>query len=254
MSLAPGFMVAAMALLWFGGPRAQAADPADLNQDGAINRADMDLFESCHSGPDVPLAAGSPCGICDLDADGDADVTDFAVLQRALTGRRGTPQIEIVLEWIDKQPALVGQQLALRLTVRNVGDGPASSVLVDVNLPDTLQFVSSTPLAAAARDQVVSVTVGDLAAGAGVRTTILVKSLAAGEAQPSATLRGDEAGAPVRVDANAALEIQNEYLEIISTTARVPLLPCGAGVVGPLLTSAGLLLLAAPRRGRRRAA
>lgn len=57
--------------------------PADLNQDCAVNRLDVELFESCAAGPSIPVSAG--CASCDLDGDADVDQGDFGRLQRCYT-------------------------------------------------------------------------------------------------------------------------------------------------------------------------
>jgi len=62
-------------------------DPAiclsgDLNNDGAVTAADQAAFSPCCSGPGA-APAPNECLNADLDADGDADLRDFAALQRA---------------------------------------------------------------------------------------------------------------------------------------------------------------------------
>jgi hypothetical protein len=58
--------------------------PADLDGDGDVDDHDYNLFESCASGPGVPLAAG--CENRDFDGDNDVDLRDFAVFQRCYSG------------------------------------------------------------------------------------------------------------------------------------------------------------------------
>lgn len=58
--------------------------PADFNNDGQVNGDDVDLFRDCFSGPMIPHDPG--CEPFDLDQDGDVDQSDFALLQRSLTG------------------------------------------------------------------------------------------------------------------------------------------------------------------------
>lgn len=60
-----------------------AASPStgDFNGDTHVTSADWELFAPCLAGPDVGLAGGCEC--VDTDADTDADVADFAVLQHA---------------------------------------------------------------------------------------------------------------------------------------------------------------------------
>ena len=56
----------------------------DFNGDGTVNGADWDLFRPCFAGPGNGLASGCECK--DTDADTDADLADFAVLQRGFAG------------------------------------------------------------------------------------------------------------------------------------------------------------------------
>jgi hypothetical protein len=57
---------------------------ADFNRDGDVDRYDLDQFESCGSGPAIPLSSG--CEVADFDSDGDVDQVDFAMLQRCMSG------------------------------------------------------------------------------------------------------------------------------------------------------------------------
>ncbi len=56
----------------------------DCDVDGDLDLDDFSSFAGCMGGPGGGLAAG--CGCADLDCDNDADVRDFAVLQRGLPG------------------------------------------------------------------------------------------------------------------------------------------------------------------------
>jgi len=66
-----------------------AAPVADFNLDGGVDRADLDWFLSCVSGPAVGLASFN-CAAADLDGDGDVDQSDFGLLQRCMTEPGGT--------------------------------------------------------------------------------------------------------------------------------------------------------------------
>ena len=56
----------------------------DLNWDDVVGFDDVLLFSACLTGPEVPC--DPECTYADLDRDGDADVADFAVLERVFTG------------------------------------------------------------------------------------------------------------------------------------------------------------------------
>jgi hypothetical protein len=54
----------------------------DFDANGLVNGADVQHLQSCRSGPAIRLVGG--CEDADLDADGDVDLDDFGILQRAL--------------------------------------------------------------------------------------------------------------------------------------------------------------------------
>lgn len=56
----------------------------DFNMDDLVNRDDLDVFESCASGPAVPFVGD--CAKADFDLDSDVDQADFAVFQRCYSG------------------------------------------------------------------------------------------------------------------------------------------------------------------------
>jgi hypothetical protein len=58
--------------------------PGDFDSDGDVDQKDLLLFESCASGPAIPLAAG--CEKRDFDRDNDVDQSDFAAFQRCYSG------------------------------------------------------------------------------------------------------------------------------------------------------------------------
>ncbi len=60
------------------------AIPADFDNDGDVDKDDVDAFEACASGPAVLVAGG--CEDKDFDNDGDGDQSDFAVVQRCISG------------------------------------------------------------------------------------------------------------------------------------------------------------------------
>lgn len=57
--------------------------PYDLNGDGSVDQEDLDRFRLCHSGPAIPIS-DPECMQADFDRDGDADQSDFSILQRHL--------------------------------------------------------------------------------------------------------------------------------------------------------------------------
>lgn len=62
--------------------------PLDFDTDCDVDGDDLDLFETCASGPGVPRSTG--CEGKDFDQDSDVDQADFAVFQRCYSGE-GNP-------------------------------------------------------------------------------------------------------------------------------------------------------------------
>jgi hypothetical protein len=58
--------------------------PGDLNGSGLVDQDDLDLFETCASGPAVPHGGSLTCQRADFDRDGDVDQVDFGVFQQYL--------------------------------------------------------------------------------------------------------------------------------------------------------------------------
>jgi hypothetical protein len=58
--------------------------PADFDEDGDVDREDYDAFETCASGPAIPLDPG--CEGKDFDNDNDVDQSDFGILQGCYSG------------------------------------------------------------------------------------------------------------------------------------------------------------------------
>ncbi len=72
---------------WLVSAAATVAQPVlfarcDLNGDGVVDAADLDMFETCASGSAVPRDGSLPCSLADADQDVDVDLTDFAAFQR----------------------------------------------------------------------------------------------------------------------------------------------------------------------------
>ena len=64
-------------------PCAAFVDP-DLDQDCDVDMDDVQAFNECGSGPEIPYAGG--CDPADFDQDGDTDQDDFGVLQNCISG------------------------------------------------------------------------------------------------------------------------------------------------------------------------
>ena len=58
--------------------------PCGADTDGDVDGDDYAFFESCASGPAVPLTGD--CSACDFDGDADVDHEDFGVFQRCYSG------------------------------------------------------------------------------------------------------------------------------------------------------------------------
>lgn len=75
-----------MATLDFDAVEVLAPAFGDFDRDADVDGDDWMTFEQCQSGPGI--AAASECLMCDSDADGDVDATDFGAYQREVTGSR----------------------------------------------------------------------------------------------------------------------------------------------------------------------
>ena len=64
----------------------------DLDCDSDVDGNDLDIFESCATGPDV-VPPNPGCERSDFDQDGDVDQEDFGWLQRCMTGP------DVLLDW-----------------------------------------------------------------------------------------------------------------------------------------------------------
>ena len=58
--------------------------PGDFDQDGDVDRADLETWEQCATGPGLPFSAG--CEPKNLDGNGSIDQSDFGLLQRCWSG------------------------------------------------------------------------------------------------------------------------------------------------------------------------
>jgi hypothetical protein len=68
---------------WAGvGPACTSFVRPDFDQDCDVDAGDLQLFETCASGPGIPQNGSPICLVADLDRDGDVDQSDFAVFQR----------------------------------------------------------------------------------------------------------------------------------------------------------------------------
>lgn len=68
-----------------GTPYTAVPAGGDLDEDGDVDGADIELFKICISGPNNPQL-DPECEMADLDRDEDVDQDDFGILQRELTG------------------------------------------------------------------------------------------------------------------------------------------------------------------------
>ena len=65
-------------------PSCPVTAPADFDQDCDVDLVDLQAFAACAQGADVAVEAG--CEDKSLDGDGDADQSDFGILQRCYSG------------------------------------------------------------------------------------------------------------------------------------------------------------------------
>jgi uncharacterized repeat protein (TIGR02543 family)/uncharacterized repeat protein (TIGR01451 family) len=150
-----------------------------------------------------------------------------------------------------------GDEVWVMVTVENVGQAGATTVVVTLLLPDNMEFVSgrvATDLAAQAthpelsvQDGVLSIGLGKLDAGEQARIEVLLRATAPGPAQLAASAVADEMAEPVQ-SWSVEVSVADEYYTIVEEP-RPGL--CGLSGVAPLLIA---LSLAGLRRRRCRSA
>ncbi|UCG15862.1 MAG: hypothetical protein JSV19_11265 [Phycisphaerales bacterium] len=62
------------------------AEPGDFDADGDLDLSDYAMLAFCIAGPDYAFPGGHLCRIFDFDGDSDVDLADFAEFQAAFTG------------------------------------------------------------------------------------------------------------------------------------------------------------------------
>lgn len=161
----------------------------------------------------------------------------------------------------DAGTAGVGQNLTFMVRVQNTGTGGASDVVVNVPLPENVEFVSArilsgspteqtTPDDIAVADGVVTIRVASVDAGEEVNVELVVKPMTSGKVTMTANAACDED--PVAKEAEEQAEVTAEDVidRIVTTAAPAPFCtPSGLAPLGGLLLLAGGLLT-----GRRRVA
>lgn len=65
--------------------RTEATVPPDFDQDGYVDGDDVGYFGTCQTAPGIDVSPS--CDDADLDNDGDADLDDYAILQRCYAGQ-----------------------------------------------------------------------------------------------------------------------------------------------------------------------
>jgi hypothetical protein len=66
------------------------APSADFDADGDVDLTEFAVFQACFNGPNRPPADGCMAN-ADLDGDGDVDLSDFVVLQACFNGPNRPP-------------------------------------------------------------------------------------------------------------------------------------------------------------------
>lgn len=177
-----------------------------------------------------------------------------AVQAPAAEAPSAAPDLRIAVTSSTSQ-ADVGEVLSYRVVVQNLGTAGATGVVLRVALPSSAEFVSaslvaepaaqSAPLDALLDGQELVLNLGDVAVGQDLEIEIVLRAKASGEIALVAAATSNESGAPVTAQAEANVQVDDVYWEVIDTLAPVRL--CGWMGFTPALVLAGLMGL--KRRG-----
>ena len=148
--------------------------------------------------------------------------------------------------------ANVGDELAFEVDVQNVGDGDATGVVLWFPLPPGTEFVSawliggqsaqSAPLNAYVEGDEIAVELANVLAAEDVQIELILRATASGTLTLEASVSSAEQATPATAQANADVEVDEVYLEIVNTVT--PIGACGMfGFTTPMLLTLGLLAM-----------
>ena len=108
----------------------------------------------------------------------------------------------------DGRPVAVGEQVSLRMTVRNRGTGPAHDVRTAFRIPENLEFVEARgPVEYRQQGQTIEfATINELAADEVQSFDIVLTAAQTGPTQVTAQLETPKLGAPLRHDASVVVQ------------------------------------------------
>lgn len=155
--------------------------------------------------------------------------------------------------------AAVGDDLLYLAQLENAGTATATGVVLNVPLPENMEFVvarlnagpaaQAVDLPADVVDGVIVITVGDIPAADVRLVEIILRALASGPVTLTAAAAWDGGSAPAKAEADQDVEVDDVYYEVVNTLA--PLHFCGWLGVTPLLVLAGLVGMKRRTAGRR---
>lgn len=120
LTLADGSIVDATVL--YTGNGGESFDRSDLNFDGALTRADWNVFRAYHLQSMSGLSKAQSYGLGDLDGDGDNDFVDFRLFQVDYTATNGAAAFAQLLT-VPEPSSIVMASLALGLCMRRRSRG-----------------------------------------------------------------------------------------------------------------------------------
>jgi uncharacterized repeat protein (TIGR01451 family) len=169
----------------------------------------------------------------------------------------GTPDLQVTIATTTTS-VTVGEELSFEVNVQNLGTGGATGVTLRFPLPTGTELVGAwlttqepaqgTPLDAVVDNGEIVIELGDVSASEGLSLNLVLRATASGTVTLTASATCDEKETPSTAQVESDVEVDDQYVEIVQTTAPAPL--CGLlGFVTPALAPLGLLAM--KRRGCR---
>lgn len=213
----------------------------DTDNDGTL-----DCEDGCPNDPDKTEPGHAGCGESEQDKMPNLKIT----ITQSQSG--------------DSQPGQegpdldVGDEVDFTVDVENNGGGDANNVIVNVPLPPQMEFISarilnldtgqSAPNDVQVFEDHVEIDLGHVPPGSNAQIELKLRAKTSGAVKLEASAQSDEVSEPVKVQEETEVKVNEQYVEIVTTT-QMPM--CGLmGFVPLMLTAvwAGICVAGIKRR------